>query len=404
MFAFTSLEVNYDRELAKRNRGIYTFRVQGQMYHFIDDLVPSRATGKFLQLYFYDNENELTNRMALSDKINETVIKKLMDILKVNPYSSFLRSLRDVPNLSEFYIALKSNSSLDQRTYNLPTASKVGAIIWIEDQTNDRISTPHIRIYTHSNRSQVEVLQGIIDLLRQGERDASNIGKKIFLPGSFIGGPRDMRRRYMDAIVLVQRFGKPDILLTMTCNPSWPEIQEHLLPTDEVQNRPDLIGRVFRAKVEELKADIKKKNIFGKVAAFMYTIEFQKRRLPHVHFLIILKDRYKLLTPQAYDKIVRAELPDRNTDPDLYKLVIKYMIHGPCGYLNPTNSFMEKNIQKKLLNKQQREKTYIHFTEDEKLHQSKLKDAKLIILGLFHTIHIYSVSSIVISMLKYVLI
>lgn len=40
MFAFTSLGVKYDKEPAKRNSGIYTFKVQGKMYHFIDDLVP----------------------------------------------------------------------------------------------------------------------------------------------------------------------------------------------------------------------------------------------------------------------------------------------------------------------------------------------------------------------------
>ncbi|XP_069144240.1 uncharacterized protein [Solanum lycopersicum] len=474
MFAFTSLGVHYDRELARRNRGIYTFKVQGQMYHFIDDLIPSGGKGKNLQLYFYDNENELTNRMALSDNLNEIIVTKLIDILKVNPYSTFLRSLTALPNLSEFYIALNSSSNLDQRTHNLPAASEVGAI-WIEDQLNDKISTPHIRIYTHSNRSQlvnyyygcydplqypllfpygqngwhcgikkikkynysnrqiyceyeqlpsimnitsidgvlhmeskvlskglrkretvscreyycykiqirdeepnetlhsgrvfqqyivdqyikletqrldfilfnqdlfrVEAFQGIIDLLRQGERDASNIGRQKFLPGSFIGGPRDMRRRYMDAIALVQHFGKPDIFLTMTCNPSWPGIQEHLQPMEEVQNRPDLISRVFRAKVEEIKTDIQKRNIFGKVAAFMYTVEFQKRGLPHAHFLIILMDGYKLLTPEAYDKIVCAELPDPHIDHDLYKLVTKHMIHGPCGYLNPSNSCMQK--------------------------------------------------------------
>ncbi|XP_075096560.1 uncharacterized protein LOC142174627 [Nicotiana tabacum] len=102
------------------------------------------------------------------------------------------------------------------------------------------------------------MLQGLIDILRLGERDASNIGKQIFLPVTFIGGPRDMHRRYMDAISLVQQFGKPDLFITMTCNPSWPEIKEHLLPTDEAQNRPDLISRVFRAKIEELKTDILK--------------------------------------------------------------------------------------------------------------------------------------------------
>ncbi|KAG5579242.1 hypothetical protein H5410_049869 [Solanum commersonii] len=41
IFAFTSLGVTYDKELAKNNNGIYTFRVQGQMYHFINDLIPT---------------------------------------------------------------------------------------------------------------------------------------------------------------------------------------------------------------------------------------------------------------------------------------------------------------------------------------------------------------------------
>ncbi|XP_019238957.1 PREDICTED: uncharacterized protein LOC109219012 [Nicotiana attenuata] len=139
----------------------------------------------------------------------------------------------------------------------------------------------------------------------------------------------------MDAIALVQNFGKPDIFLTMTCNPSWPEIEKHLLVTDEVQNRPDLVSRVFRAKVEEMKTDILKSNIFGKVVAFMYTIEFQKRGLPHAHFLIILKDEYKLLTPEAYDRVVCAEIPDSDKNDYLFSVVTKHMMHGPCGSLNP---------------------------------------------------------------------
>ncbi|KAG5584163.1 hypothetical protein H5410_044597 [Solanum commersonii] len=61
----------------------------------------------------------------------------------------------------------------------------------------------------------------------------------------------------------------------------------------------------------------------------MYTIEFQKRGLPHAHFLIILMDGYNLLTPQAYDKIVCAQLPDPYIDHHLYKLVTKHMIHSP---------------------------------------------------------------------------
>ncbi|XP_075101964.1 uncharacterized protein LOC142177381 [Nicotiana tabacum] len=186
------------------------------------------------------------------------------------------------------------------------------------------------------------MLQGIVDALRLGEREAANIGRQNFLPVIIIGGPRDMRRRYMDAIALVQRFGKPDIFFTMTCKPSWSEIKEHLLSTDEIQNRPDLINRVFRAKVEELKKDILKRNIFGKVATFMYTVEFQKRGLPHAHFLIILTNKYKLLTPDSYDNIISAEIPNEDIKPDLYSLVLQHIMHGPCGELNSTNSCMKK--------------------------------------------------------------
>ena len=97
-----------------------------------------------------------------------------------------------------------------------------------------------------------------------------------------------MTRRYMDAMMLVQRYGKPDIFLTMTCNPAWPEIKKHLSNGEEAHNRPDVTLRVFRAKLEMLRNDIIKKGLFGKVATYTYVIEFQKRGLPHAHFLIIL--------------------------------------------------------------------------------------------------------------------
>ena len=60
------------------------------------------------------------------------------------------------------------------------------------------------------------------------ETRGSKVGRRIILPASFIGGLRDMRKRYMDAMALVQCFGKPDIFLTMTCNPNWLEIKQEL--------------------------------------------------------------------------------------------------------------------------------------------------------------------------------
>lgn len=188
-----------------------------------------------------------------------------------------------------------------------------------------------------------EFLQGVVDAVADGETEGSNVGQRIVLPSTFIGGPRNMRRKYIDAMTLVQKYGKPDIFLTMTSNPSWPEVKAHLIRHEEAQNRPDLIARVFHAKLEQLKEELFKKKIFGEVAAYTYVIEFQKRGLPHAHFLIILKPQSKMYSPEEYDKIVSAEIPNEKENPHLFNMVVKHMLHGPCGELNPTNVCMKKN-------------------------------------------------------------
>ncbi|GAA0173711.1 hypothetical protein LIER_27272 [Lithospermum erythrorhizon] len=57
--------------------------------------------------------------------------------------------------------------------------------------------------------------------------------------------------------------------------------------------------------------------LFGQVASVVH-VEFQKRGLPHAHFLIILKPSYKYLSPEAYNRIVSAELPDKNVKNSLF--------------------------------------------------------------------------------------
>ena len=47
----------------------------------------------------------------------------------------------------------------------------------------------------------MELDQGIVDSVLAGESRASKVDKRIVLLASFVGGPRDMRRRYLDAIL-----------------------------------------------------------------------------------------------------------------------------------------------------------------------------------------------------------
>jgi hypothetical protein len=72
------------------------------------------------------------------------------------------------------------------------------------------------------------------------------------------------------------------------------------------------------------------------VKAYVYVVEFQKRGLSHAHFLLIMERKYKLTCPEQYDMIISAELPNKKKYPELYKMVTKHMMHGPCGTLNPS--------------------------------------------------------------------
>ncbi|XP_028053281.1 uncharacterized protein LOC114257702 [Camellia sinensis] len=143
-----------------------------------------------------------------------------------------------------------------------------------------------------------------------------------------------MYQRYQDTMALVQKYGKLDLFLTMTCNPNWPEIKAELLPGQSPHDRPDLLTRIFHSKFDEMKTDILTKHVPGKVLAYVYVIEYQKRGLPHAHMVAILDENDKLCTPDDYDNIVRAEIPYKKLEPRLYSVVLKHMIHGPCGMYN----------------------------------------------------------------------
>ena len=78
---------------------------------------------------------------------------------------------------------------------------------------------------------------------------------------------------------------------------------------------------------------LKKGKLLGEVVYFVYTIEWQKRKgLPHAQ--ILLKVKTEPRTPAEVDKVISAEIPGQD-EPLLRQAVIDFMIHGPCGQLNP---------------------------------------------------------------------
>jgi Helitron helicase-like domain at N-terminus len=159
----------------------------------------------------------------------------------------------------------------------------------------------------------------------------------VILPSSVTGSPRHMHEYSQDAMTYVRHFGRPDLFITFTCNSSWREIQENLLPGQTPVDRHDLIARVFKQKLTKLMGVICKGNIFGETQCWLYSIEWQKRGLPHAHILFWLKEK---IHSTDVDKVISAELPDPTADPLLHELVTKNMMHGPCGKLNRNSPCM----------------------------------------------------------------
>ncbi|KAL5133595.1 ATP-dependent DNA helicase PIF1 [Glycine soja] len=338
MFAFTSPDIKFDKSY-NTGKGPPTFRIHGQTHHLIGSLLPMpNNPPKFAQLYIYDTDNEIINRLSQNpDKLHFAA----------------------VPDLK---MKLISQRQTDGRLYNLPTTTEVAALIVGDEHSADkrdiiiekqsgllkrihelhpaylplqypllypkgedgyRLNIPHkdhanihaakrkqvtlreyfsYRLQSRTDETQTILhsrrlfQQWIVDgycmiesqklnYVRQhqqqlrvdkyinltGSNDhpqtiGRDIGKRIILPSNFVGGQRYMEQLYFDGMAICGHLGFPDLFLTMTCNPTWPEIQRKVTQSNLTPNNcPDIITRVFKIKLNQLMNDLKHGNIFGNI-------------------------------------------------------------------------------------------------------------------------------------------
>ncbi|PWA56652.1 hypothetical protein CTI12_AA419060 [Artemisia annua] len=137
MFAMTSFGANIDDSI-NTGRGPYVFRVSGQIYHCIGGLCPmGNETPRFLQLYIYDTDNEVANRLShfrgdQRRSLREDIVEGLIHFLdRHNALVQLFRTARDkmqdsdIPNFHvRFFGVIGANQ------YELPTTDTIGAIVY----------------------------------------------------------------------------------------------------------------------------------------------------------------------------------------------------------------------------------------------------------------------------------
>ncbi|XP_020102972.1 uncharacterized protein LOC109720334 [Ananas comosus] len=311
---------------------------------------------KFAQLYIYDTENEVTNRITALDangnleSIDRSIVAELIEMFdNHNEIVKAFRMARDHFIHTDFLplrLRLIGARSGTLEQYNPPSCAEIAGLIvgdlgsvdrqrdiivehkteglkHISDLHPSFIAMQYPILFPYGRKATIyqkesgylrsEIYQGIRDAVVEGDIDGNAIGKRIILPSSFTAGSRYMIQNYQDAIAICRHCGPPDLFITFTCNAQWPEIRaaSEFIPGQKAEDRPDIVSRMFKLKLEALMEDIKKRRYFGKSVAELYTVEFQKRGLPHVHMLIWLQTEHKYSTTTEINAIILAEIPDQ---------------------------------------------------------------------------------------------
>ncbi|GJV52268.1 ATP-dependent DNA helicase PIF1-like protein [Tanacetum coccineum] len=246
---------------------------------------------------------------------------------------------KDLKNKARIYnyerILFLHNSGTTQPGYTLLTGGQLFQQYLVDAYT--AVEEKRLK-WTRNNQDtlHVDLYHNLCDAVTRGDTSATGLGKRIVLPRTFTGSPRYMMHNYQDTMALYRAYGNPDLFITFTSNPKWPEIAEILayFPWQKAHDLPEVGTRVFKLKLTELLDDLTKNT-------FVYVIKFQKRGLPHAHILLWIEEHSKCKTPSEIDDIISTELPSPTDDPTGYKVVTEYMLHGPCGkdvrYITCTN-------------------------------------------------------------------
>ena len=149
-FAFTSMRSKFQSGQVE-GRGVYTFRVNGELCHHIGNLQPDLDQGaRFAQIYFLDDALQTNRRMEIFDDLHRDIVDNIQEVLEsINALVRGFKSLRDVFQRGQnigLRISDEVPSGEHPRRYNRHVVPEVAAVVLDEQYMNfDRDIVLHQR-------------------------------------------------------------------------------------------------------------------------------------------------------------------------------------------------------------------------------------------------------------------
>ncbi|XP_078435043.1 uncharacterized protein LOC144706046 [Wolffia australiana] len=134
-FSFTSSGANFDRTLADICVGVYTYRIQGAVYHQISNalLPPAGHAPSFAQIYIYDTDYQIERRCSIFPDLHHRILEKIHYCLNVaNPFVSQFQEYKEQALLTasaqEFELRV-GEPSIPDRRYDQPNGSEIAVLM-----------------------------------------------------------------------------------------------------------------------------------------------------------------------------------------------------------------------------------------------------------------------------------
>lgn len=134
-FSFASTgEKGLDKRLANMKGGVYVYRINNTIHHFMGSLLPVEGEErKFSQLYIYDNtDDSVAARCKLFPKISSNLMTKIEICLRTN--NKFIQEYRqvgkDLINRPNYRMVIRDDfPNMDLRVYNQAAPNQVAGIL-----------------------------------------------------------------------------------------------------------------------------------------------------------------------------------------------------------------------------------------------------------------------------------